>query len=71
MILIPSAGATWEEAVNSMKSLGISEEELCQLVGIVVRKERLNEKAPPCVIHWTPENLDESYEIFLKTERAC
>jgi len=68
VILIPSAGATWEEFVNDMKLFGVSEGEINQLVRIIVAKERVDEQNPPCVVPYEPTNLEESYRLFLKIE---
>ena len=68
VILIPSAGATWEEFVNDMKLFGVSEDEINQLVRIIVAKERVDEQNPPCVVPYEPTNLEESYRLFLKIE---
>ena len=68
VILIPSTGASWEEFVNDMKLFGISEDEINQLARILVAKEKVNERNPPCIVPYEATTSEESYKFFLKIE---
>ena len=69
-IIIPSAGVSWEDVLDTFTSFGFTQDEIKKFVRIIEPVKELREKYPNEVIKWYPESPEKDFEKIAELEEA-
>ena len=68
LLIIPSAGVSWEDVAGQVKKLGFTEDMTLKLIRVVEPIKEIYEELPPFVVAWEPSSPEKDFEKFINLE---
>ena len=70
LLVIPSAGVSWEDVVEHVKKWGITEDMIPKLIRVVEPIKEIYEELPPFVVAWEPNSPEKDFEKLIELENS-
>jgi len=70
LLIVPSAGVSWEDVAGQVKKLGFTEEMTLKLIRVVEPIKEITEELPPFVVAWEPSSPEKDFENLINLEES-